>query len=146
MASTDSIEMLNSALLRPWLIYEGGRRWTSAVSRFSDHFMPGDLIAAITMIARDGPGAGSSPASRFAPTVRGIVLWEWSRQTPSWAVDELIAISSTRPGVLQFVATHDLPTDQQIMLSELGVSGIVRNPEDLLRFSPLIRGHFQQVS
>ena len=118
--------------------------------------MPGDLVAEITTIpskiipsttlAGEGSDTDKSLIGRFPQMTRGVVLWEWSRQTPSWAVDELIAISSTRPGVLQLVATLDLPIDQQIMLSELGVSGIMRNPEDLLRFSLLIRGHFDQAS
>ncbi|MDA8745745.1 hypothetical protein N9N28_14015 [Rubripirellula amarantea] len=188
MEPVDPVELMDRSMLRPWVIFEQGRRWTSAAFRFADILMPPTLVAAITTLpsgpsasvgrlspirnpspvrtgsAVDASGSGASdstpgaklksgaerrsiisklspPSLSHQPNL-GLVIWEFTKQTSPEVVDDLFAIASTRKNILQLVATSHLSVEQQLVLTEIGVSGILRHPEDLWRFSRLIQGHF----
>lgn len=135
------------------LVCESGRRWCDAARRFVGPFQHATESAPNNRLARiDQPIFAVQPAelSKVRAILAGhkasVILWEISYQNAPAVALTIAQIGVGRPDVLQLAAIGDAPSRQSNDLSlrilELGVSALVRSPEELSSIARMIRRRF----
>lgn len=135
------------------LVCESGRRWCDAARRFVGPFQHATRSAPrIRQVAMDQPIFVVQPAelSKVRAMLAGhkaiVILWEISHQNAPSVALTIAQIGVGRPDVLQLAAIGDAPSRQSNDLSlrilELGVSALVRSPEEFASIARMIRRRF----
>ncbi|WP_442509576.1 hypothetical protein SH528x_001156 [Novipirellula sp. SH528] len=134
------MKTIASQLLEPsndvtWLVCEQGSRWADAARRFSPEDLSDPWIpAVISCEAADIPNriAGNRMAKLGPPRrIPMIVLWELTPQSIAGQCRVITQLRLAFPTVIQLAGLTRIPGSIRTVISELGVSIMLPDPEAL---------------
>ncbi|MEL6107814.1 MAG: hypothetical protein AAFU85_17455 [Planctomycetota bacterium] len=127
-----------------WVV-ESTSRWCDAARRFVGPFQHIDHDPSTQPIVVRSIELGKVRAA-IAGTATTAILWEISSDTLTETALVIAQIGATRSTVLQLAATGDRSTKGlERCLMELGVRGVLRQPEQLATFARLVHRFFDST-
>ncbi|MCH1496365.1 MAG: hypothetical protein L7U72_14165 [Rubripirellula sp.] len=122
-----------------WVILENGERWTNCIRRFHQDLLGSDVDVHIRQVHHHGD---LRVPTSTRPTV---FLLEVGTSNFVDSLDTLTQKLCSPSNQLWLIACNRLSLNRRLVLGELNIAGFLEQPENILRFKPILDGYFARV-